>query len=133
MAGFIFLSHGWDKFDAMDKTVAFMVSLGFPGFVAYSIAGLEVVGGIALILGIATRLFGVLFGIEMLVAALSTTSPRGLHGHEFELLLAVVSFAVAMIGSGKYSLWRFECAYCGGVFCKGMSECTGSPREQKGK
>ena len=125
IAGFIFLSHGWDKFDAMDRTTAFMSSLHFPWIVAYGVATLEVVGGIALILGIATRLFGLLFGIEMLVAATVTTSPRGMSGHEFELLLAAVSFAVAAIGSGKYSLWRLECDRCSGMFCKGTSGCPG--------
>ena len=122
-AGLIFLVHGYEKFQNIQGPVRLMELLGFGGYMGYFIAGLEVVGGIALILGVATRLFGVLFGVEMAVAALRVGVPRGFHGYEFEMLLAAVSFALALAGSGKFSIYKMECNYCGGMLCTGSKGC----------
>ena len=86
---------------------------------AYFIAALEVVGGAALILGVATRFFGILFGIEMLIAAVLVGSVRGFHGYEFTMLLSAVSFGVALMGAGKYCIYALECRNCHGFFCNG--------------
>ena len=121
VAGLIFFLHGWDKWHSFPGTVSMFELLGFYGSVAYAITVLEVVGGIALMLGVATRLFGLLFGIEMITAAIVVNAhmPRGFHGYEFELLLAAVSFGIMFVGSGAFSLYALECERCGGVFCDG--------------
>mgnify|MGYP003394490320 CR=1 FL=1 len=120
-AGVIFLVHGWEKFQNISMVIGFFGTLGFAPWVAYCIAGLEVVGGLALILGIASRFFGLLFGIEMLVAMAMVGSHKGFHGAEFEGLLSAVSFAIAAAGSGRYSLFKMECDHCGGMLCNGQS------------
>jgi len=117
--GFIFLTHGWDKVQHIAMIEQFFHSLGFGVWVAYFIGWLEVVGGLALILGVATRLFGLLFGIEMLVAVLLIGPAHGFASVEFELLLAVASFAIALMGSGRYSIYKMECSDCGGMLCSG--------------
>jgi putative oxidoreductase len=81
------------------------------------IAWLEVIGGLCLILGIATRFFGVVFAIEMLVAIFLTGVGRGYQSHEMELFLVLVSLGIALAGSGRYSLWKMECNECGGMLC----------------
>ena len=86
------------------------------------IALLEVLGGVALILGAATRLFGALLGIEMIVAILLTGIGRGWGAHELELLLAAASLAIALTGSGRWSAYKMECDTCGGILCDG-EEC----------
>lgn len=114
--GLIFFLHGWSKVNDLARTVGMFAHMGFPVWVAYFIAWLEVLGGLGLILGIATRFFGLLFGIEMLVATFVVGFGRGL-GLEF--YLAMVSFAIALAGSGAFSVFKMECDTCGGVFCDG--------------
>jgi putative oxidoreductase len=74
-------------------------------WVGVFIAWLEVVGGLALILGILTRPFAVAFGIEMLVAFFLTGGfARGLMPHDLEIVLMLNSFALALAGSGRWAL-----------------------------
>jgi putative oxidoreductase len=117
MAGLVFLSHGWMKVEGISRAIVMFSGMGFPMFVAYFIAWLEVIGGIALVLGVATRIFGLLFGIEMVVAALLVSLPRGWNAMGFELLLAAVSFALAFTGSGAYSVLRKTFDRMGGLLC----------------
>ncbi len=121
-AGTIFLTHGWMKVANMQGAIAMLGHFGIAPAVVYFIAWLEVIGGLALILGIATRLFGFIFGIEMLVATLLVGFGRGL-GLDF--VLALVSFGIALAGSGKYSIMQMECKHCGGMLCNGEAgTCT---------
>lgn len=108
IVGLIFLSHGWTKVVALSATMMFFAHLGMWPIIGIFIAWLEVIGGLALILGLATRFFGSLFAIEMLVAALLIGAGRGFGGVEFELLLAVCSLGIVLIGSGKYSIYKME-------------------------
>ena len=74
MAGGVFLSEGMLKFVYVNQGVGRFAKLGmpFPAFTATFVGGLEIVGGIALIVGLGTRLLTIPFVIEMLVAMLST-------------------------------------------------------------
>ncbi len=59
--GVLFLAHGWMKVSAftIPGTVAFFESLGLPGVLAYFTIFAELAGGIALILGLGTRLVSI--------------------------------------------------------------------------
>ena len=47
------------KFSAgISGTVGWFASMGLPGFLAYVVAIIELVGGIAMILGVGTRIVG---------------------------------------------------------------------------
>src|SRR5215470_17529851 len=74
VAGGIFLSEGILKFVYANQGVGRFTKLGmpFPAFTATFVGGLEIVGGVMLILGLGTRLITIPFMIEMLVAMLST-------------------------------------------------------------
>jgi putative oxidoreductase len=74
MTGGIFLSEGILKFVYANQGVGRFTKLAmpFPAFTATFVGGLEIVGGIMLILGLGTRLITIPFMIEMLVAMLST-------------------------------------------------------------
>jgi putative oxidoreductase len=63
-----FAQTGWGKL--MSPPVGFFTSLNipFPSFTAHFIAGLEFFGGILLILGLGSRLIGLLLACNMLVA-----------------------------------------------------------------
>lgn len=77
MAGAVFFWEGILKFVYANQGVGRFTKLGlpFPVFTANFVGGLEIVGGLLLILGLGTRLIAIPFIIEMLVAILST-KPR---------------------------------------------------------
>lgn len=103
--GGIFIHHGWMKLMSIPGTEHMMTMLGMPGFMAYAIMTVELVGGILLVLGVVARAAGVATGIAMIVAlALAVVPSRGIAGGELELTLMVCSFALALIGAGKYRL-----------------------------
>ncbi|HEX7651586.1 MAG TPA: DoxX family protein [Candidatus Paceibacterota bacterium] len=133
--GFVFLTHGLSKVENISRTTQMFVGMGFPAWVGFFIGWLEVIGGAALILGILTRVFAVAFGIEMLVAVALSLARAGssmaaaapswqstIGG--MEMFLAIMSFAIALMGSGRYALYAMECRNCGGMKCDGL-ECPG--------
>jgi putative oxidoreductase len=68
--GWQFAQTGWGKLHHLAKISGFFASLGipFPAFNAHFIAGLEFFGGLLLIVGLASRLTGLLLAGNMLVA-----------------------------------------------------------------
>jgi putative oxidoreductase len=109
--GVVFFAHGYLKFFKMgiDGVIGFFTSLGIPApaLAAWGVTWLEMIGGIALILGIFTPILGVLFAIEM--AGVLFTAKRGggffaPKGYELELTLLVASLALALTGPGAFSL-----------------------------
>lgn len=120
-AGIIFVRHGWMKLMTLPMTEQFFHFLGLPAWVAPFVAGVEVLGGLMLILGILSRVAGVALMIDMLVAIFITGFAHGFAPHEFEFVLFAISAAVALGGSGRYSLYAMECKHCGAMLCRG--EC----------
>ena len=68
--GWQFAQTGWGKMHHLAKITGFFASLGipFPSFNAHFISGLEFIGGILLILGLGSRLIGLLLAGNMFVA-----------------------------------------------------------------
>lgn len=68
--GWQLIQSGWGKLHHLDRVTEFFTSLNLPapGVTAHFISSLELVGGIALILGIAMRFFGLVLTVNMLVA-----------------------------------------------------------------
>ena len=109
--GLIFLLHGWAKIQGMEGTIGFFASLGFPAFLAYFVAWSEIIGGLALIVGIFVRYVGILLGVIMLVAIVKVHWQNGYKvsegGYEFALVLMLGAFAITALGAGAYSLARY--------------------------
>jgi len=74
MAGGVFLSEGILKFVYTNQGVGRFTKLGFPwpAATATFVGSLEIVGGLLLLTGLATRLIAIPFVVEMIVAILST-------------------------------------------------------------
>ena len=122
--GIVFFMHGWQKIHNIPMVEGMMLNFGLVSGTGAFIAWLEVLGGVGLVLGILPRVFGVLFGIEMLVAIFLTGGPAtGYRPHELEIVLMLLSFGVALTGSGRYSMWKMECDNCGGMMCDMGKDC----------
>ncbi len=79
--------------------------MGLPGFMAYGVALLEIVGGVALIVGLATRFISALFVLLMIGATLKVKLAVGLLGNGqmagYELDLAFLAMAVYLVINGS--------------------------------
>jgi putative oxidoreductase len=107
--GIIFVTHGYPKlFTHLQQTTDGFVKMGFPAYFAYIAGVLEFFGGILLIVGLFTRIAGLLLAAEMAVALVKVhgmfSNPMNVHNYEFPLALAVGSFALAGVGAGLISL-----------------------------
>jgi uncharacterized membrane protein YphA (DoxX/SURF4 family) len=101
----VFIAFGIAKFSDLEGTVGFFASLGFPAVAAYLVAVVEVLGGLAMLVGVWTDLAGVLLAVIMLVAIFTVTGAKGfMGGWDYNLILLVSSLGVAFAGPGKYAL-----------------------------
>jgi putative oxidoreductase len=68
--GWQLMQSGWGKLHHLDKVTDFFTSLNLPvpGVTAHFVSGLELVGGLLLILGLGSRLIGLILSVNMLVA-----------------------------------------------------------------
>lgn len=92
-------------------TAQFFASIGIPGFLAYPVFTVELLGGGALILGLYARQVALALTPVMLVAAWVHlpngwlhTSPGG--GWEYPVFLAVASVVLWLLGDGAYASRR---------------------------
>nr|WP_263326651.1 DoxX family protein [Neobacillus sp. Marseille-Q6967] len=111
MLGVIFFVHGLVKFQGgIENTVGWFASIGLPGFLAYAVALLEMVGGIALIIGLGSRLFSGLFVILMLGATVKVKLAGGLlgngqgAGYELDLALMAMALVIAITDSKLFAV-----------------------------
>jgi putative oxidoreductase len=111
LAGFIFAAHGWQKFSqfTIAGTQASFAQMGVPAaeLAAPVVATLELVGGVALILGVLTRVFAALLALDMLGALFLVHAPAGIFaadgGYELVLVLAAAAIAIAFFGPARLS------------------------------
>jgi putative oxidoreductase len=104
--GVIFFAHGLQKFQGgLDKTEGFFESVGIPGFLAYVVAFLEVIGGICLVLGLGTRIIAGAFVVIMLGAIFTVKLKGGfLGGYELDVALMAMGLHLLISGSPTLSL-----------------------------
>jgi putative oxidoreductase len=109
--GALFLIHGIVKFQGgIENIVGWFDSIGLPGFMAYGVALLEIFGGVALIIGLATRLISALFALLMIGATLKVKLSVGLlgngqvAGYELDLAFLAIAFYLVINGSKAFSL-----------------------------
>lgn len=112
--GALFFAHAGLKIFVFTPagTAGFFSSLGLPGWLAYVTIAWEVLGGVALVLGIWPRLAALAL-IPVLLGAIFTvhgpagfffTNPNG--GWEFLALWIAALLALALTGDGAFALKR---------------------------
>ena len=106
--GAIMIGHGYPKvFGGLSHHVQTVSNMGLPGWLAYFSAAAEFLGGIAMILGLLTRLAALGIVINMAVAIAKVHWKNGLlgnGGYQFPLALAAIAFALIFFGAGPIAL-----------------------------
>lgn len=98
--GFIFLIHGITKFQGMEETQSYFISLGLPGFMATIVGLVEFFGGLFLIIGLFTRIISLLFVAVLLVAIFTAKAQASfLGGYELDVALIGMGITLAVAGS----------------------------------
>lgn len=110
--GVVFIAHGWQKISewGLDGTAASFEKMGvpLPTLSAWFAAVVEVGGGLALVLGVALPIAGLLLAVDMAGALAIVHLPNGLlgqGGYELVLVLGVAALALGFNG-GAYALDR---------------------------
>jgi putative oxidoreductase len=101
LLGALFIGHGIAKFQmGLGNAAGWFESIGLPGFFAYAVAYLELIGGLALAVGLATRYISILYVLLMIGAIIIVKLPMGLLGNAqaagFELELAYMMAALSL-------------------------------------
>lgn len=126
----IFITAGWGKFIAMDQVVPMFASMGLNELIAWLVAAVELLGGIAMLLGIFTRYAGIALAIVMVFAIALVKWDMGFVAMQLDIILLATTLGLAMIGPGGWSLGKKECGCgtgcaCAAGTCDGCSECAG--------
>jgi len=109
--GALFLAHGLLKVFVftVPGTVAYFAGLGLPAIAAYATIAAEIVGGVLLIAGFATR-YVALALVPLMVGATLVHVPNGWvfsvdgGGWEFPAFWTVTLFVQAILGNGAYAV-----------------------------
>ncbi|WNS75736.1 DoxX family protein [Bacillus sp. DTU_2020_1000418_1_SI_GHA_SEK_038] len=104
--GLVFLANGAAKFQGgIGNTAGWFESIGIPGSLAYPVSIIELAGGIAIILGLGTRIVSMLFGMIMIGAIVTVKLPAGfLNGYVYDLVLLIIAIHMVLNGSKWFSL-----------------------------
>lgn len=107
--GLVFAMHGYQKLSG-GGFGGMLASLGVPaaGFFGALVTWVELLGGIALILGLLTHWSAKLLAIDMLVAFFLVHVSNGFWlsngGYEFVIVLFAAAVSLLITGPGKWSL-----------------------------
>ena len=111
-SGGLFLAHAGLKLFVFTPAgaAAFFGSLGLPGALAYLVIAIEVVGGLALILGFKTRIVSLVLAAVLLgsivtvhfAAGFFFSNPNG--GWEYPAFWIVTLIVQALLGDGAWAL-----------------------------
>jgi len=135
--GAIFIYAGWGKVSDLAGTVVFFGTLGFAPFWAYLVSFVELIGGIAVLLGVYTRIAAALLSVVMVVAIYETfpnlqpfENPfgpyliKGIQAAMTPISILFSTLALKLGGAGRYALLKESC--CG----SGVSCCVGGVCEE---
>ncbi|MBQ0823231.1 DoxX family protein [Microvirga sp. HBU67558] len=109
--GIMFIAHAYLKIAVFTVPgfAGFLTQVGFPAFLAWPIILAELIGGVAILLGLYGRAVSVAL-LPVLLGALLVHAPNGWvfnatnGGWEYPAFLALAAVAHALIGDGAYAI-----------------------------
>lgn len=109
--GLTFFVHGLVKFQGgIENIVGWFESIGLPGFLAYGVALIEIIGGLALVLGLFSRVVSGLLALLMVGAILKVKLAVGFlgngqtAGYELDIAFLAMALVILITGSKAYAL-----------------------------
>lgn len=104
--GILFLAHGMDKFNTgLGNVSGWFESINIPGFLAYIVGPVELIGGILLILGLFTRYVSAILFVILLGAVLTAKLYMGLlNGYELDLSFMLIALYLVFAETSRWSL-----------------------------
>lgn len=113
--GVMWMAHAllkWLVF-TLPGTAQFFASVGFPGVLAYPVFAAELLGGLAILLGLYARQVSLALAPIMAVAATVHFGNGWVHtsqggGWEYPVFLTVASVALWLAGDGAFALRRSQ-------------------------
>jgi putative oxidoreductase len=110
----LFLSHAALKIFVFTPSgfVSYFGTLGLPEWFAYAIIALEIVGGVALIVGVLARWVALVFAAELIGTIVMVHGAKGFvfsspgGGWEYPAFAAAAAVALALLGDGPYVLLK---------------------------
>ncbi|MDR6552894.1 DoxX family protein [Paenibacillus qinlingensis] len=104
--GITFFVHGVSKFQGGIENIAgWFSSIGIPSYMAYIVALIELIGGIALILGLGTRWVSAILAILLVIATFKVKMAVGFLGNGqlagYELDLSMIGIAIYLFLNGS--------------------------------
>jgi putative oxidoreductase len=96
--------HGNNLFSAVQQWDARVVHMGLPAWLGAVSAFTEFFGGIFLVLGLLVRPVSLLVALNMLVAIVKVTGPKGYIASQHPLALFALATALMAFGSGAVAL-----------------------------
>ncbi|WP_268542018.1 DoxX family protein [Candidatus Nitrosotenuis cloacae] len=104
--GTIFVAYGLQKFDPVWREL--LIGFGLPPELQIPIALAETIGGIALIIGVLTRVTGAIFGIILVDAIFHIRWEKGFFiaqgGWDYDLALLAMVALIMVVGAGRISI-----------------------------
>ncbi len=115
LLAFMFILAGWGKLGDIQGTMAYTASGGLPGFFAIPAIAIELLGGLAVLVGWQTRWASLLLALFCVVTAVlfHYVPAQGLEGYEYvgqilnfqkNLAIAGGFLALAAFGAGRYAV-----------------------------
>lgn len=110
--GVVFMANGYSNFSGrrLEHIDEFVHAAHLPAYFVYIVGALELGGGALLVVGLFTRIFGLLLACEMAVALWGDGRifhhPLAVDMYGLALVLGVGAFALATFGAGSISLDR---------------------------
>lgn len=106
----IFINAGWTKLHMIDQVAAMFGNMGVPlaGIMAWVVALVEFLGGIAVLLGVYTKEVSKFLAFTMVVALLLAHRGGPLQAATPALAMLGSTLALAGVGAGKWRLVKNE-------------------------
>jgi putative oxidoreductase len=106
----VFIYHGYPKlFGGTERFVESFQAIGLPAYLVYVAGTIELLGGLAFLLGLFTPIAGLLLVLDMAAAMWKYNLNQGISAvreYELPLILGLASLVIAATGGGPCSLDR---------------------------
>lgn len=104
--GIVFVYAGWFKITHLAAVTSSFVGMGFLPWHAGLVGWVELIGGLALILGILVKPANIALGVVMAVVVfgLPAESNSFLFGHDYQFVLLTALVSLYFIGPGRYTI-----------------------------